>query len=133
MSTKPSPHNISHANVRDTCATTTILEPMSTKPSPATFLELSVRPLGLAIPGASLLPYALCSFFPFVMCSRSRHSLPVTGLLSGLGGYRVALTISSLTTQISNQLPSLQLTGGYQRAPLQPKPVMTLPPYNTNP
>ena len=65
MSTKPSPHNISHANVRDTCATTTILEPMSTKPSPATFLELSVRPLGLAIPGASLLPYALWSFlFP---------------------------------------------------------------------
>ena len=43
-------------------------------------------------------PQALCSSFHFAMCSRSRQSLSFDGLLSGLGGYRVALTITITST-----------------------------------
>ena len=113
--------NISLADAHETHATATLLQPMSTKPMPqqhfssrsqqnqchgnispadvhetfttATFLESNVRPLCLAVSGTSLLLYAFSSSFSFVMFSRSCHSLPVDGLLSGLGGYRVALTI----------------------------------------
>ena len=58
-----------------------------------TLLESNVRPLCLTISNASRLPYTLFSSFPFAMCSRYHPSLPVHGLLSGLGWYRVALTI----------------------------------------
>ena len=57
-------------------------------------LESNVRPLCLTISIASRLPYTLFSSFPFAMRSRYHPSLPVHGLLSGLGGYRVALTIT---------------------------------------
>ena len=96
MSTKPwpqqrfasrCPQNLSHNNmyqgdVHDTLAT-------------ITFLESNVRSLCFAISGASRLPYALFSSFPFVMRCCCRPPLPVNGLISGLGGYRVAFTIIS--------------------------------------